>query len=282
VISPADAAPDRFRLPPRLLALAAIALALVVVAAGALMLPALGAAAPATPSASVAAGSTGSTGAASPTPYGSHDPTPAPPVGLSGYVWPLAGAQISLPFGPTKWGEFVVDGKPFHDGVDLASECGDPVMAAHDGVVLAAGRHYDEQLGWVEALDGYFRLLDRKHWWDSLPITVVIDDGNGFRSIYSHESSLTVAAGDRVKAGQVIGYEGRTGNASGCHVHFGLFRTTETATFALDPDVVARDQMPAHEIARVNPLWVLPLRCEFDEMRTLRPAEAEACPQSTH
>ncbi len=200
---------------------------------------------------------------------------------LPGYVWPLASPKITLPFGPSSWGEFIVDGQHFHDGVDMASSCGDNVMAAHDGTVLAASRQYDDFMGWTSDLTPYYNLLNRKKWWDSLPIVIVIDDGDGYRSIYAHESKVTVKVGQQVKAGQVIGYEGATGNASGCHVHFGLFSTTEAATFTLDPGIVSRDLMPAKEVARINPLLVLPFRCEIDEMRALRPIEAAPCPQFT-
>jgi murein DD-endopeptidase MepM/ murein hydrolase activator NlpD len=204
----------------------------------------------------------------------------SPPSGpiLAGYVWPLDKALITLPFGPTSWGEYIVDGQLFHDGVDMATFCGDYVRAAHAGTVLAASRQYDEFIGWVGDLTPYHNLLDTKHWWNSLPITVVIDDGDGYRSIYAHESKVIVTPGQKVTAGQVIGYEGMTGNATGCHVHFGLFSPTETATFAMDPTIVKKDLVPAAEIARINPLLVLPFRCEVEEMRPLRPIEAASCP----
>jgi murein DD-endopeptidase MepM/ murein hydrolase activator NlpD len=197
---------------------------------------------------------------------------------LTGYAWPLDKAMITLPFGPTSWGEFIVNGQLFHDGVDMATFCGDYVRAAHSGTVLAASRQYDEFMGWVGSLTPYHNLLDTKHWWNSLPITVVIDDGDGYRSIYAHESKVIVAPGQTVVAGQVIGYEGMTGNATGCHVHFGLFSPTEIATFEMDPTIVKKDLVPTAEIARIDPLLVLPFRCEVEEMRALRPAEAVGCP----
>ena len=46
--------------------------------------------------------------------------------------------------------------------------------------------------------------------------------------------------------------------ASGCHVHYGLFSPLETATFAIDPDVVKRMKVPRLQIARTDPLVVLP------------------------
>ena len=226
-------------------------------------------------SSAASASSSGASSAATSTPVAS------PTFGLTGYVWPLVNPTITLPFGPSPWGEFVVNGQLFHDGVDMATFCGDSVHAAHDGVVLAASRQYDNYMGWIGSLAPYYQLLDAKHWWNSLPIVIVIDDGDGYRSIYAHESKVTVKPGQHVTAGQVIGYEGATGNASGCHVHFGLFSPAETATFALDPGIVKRDLMPKYEIARIDPLLVLPFRCEIEEMRVLRPVEAAPCPLLT-
>ena len=51
-----------------------------------------------------------------------------------------------------------------------------------------------------------------------------------------------------------------------------------TPTFETDPAVVAADLVPRYEIARIDPLLVLPFRCEVEEMRALRPVEAEPCP----
>ena len=193
-----------------------------------------------------------------PLPTPTPDPTPLAPELLTGYRSPLAHGRLTLPFGPSRWGSRIVDGTTFHDGIDLATFCGDHVVAAHDGVVLAAGRTYDDQMGWVGDLKPYKTRLDRKHLWGTLPIVIVIDDGNGYRSMYAHFSKVVVKRGQHVKAGQFIGYEGMTGRASGCHVHYGLFSPLETATFTIDPDVVKRMKLPAEQIARIDPVLVLP------------------------
>ena len=195
-----------------------------------------------------------------PGPGGPNKGGPRPVADLRGYQWPLPNGRLTLPFGPTPWGSRIVDGERFHDGIDLATFCGDRVVAAHEGVVLAAGRRYDAYMGWRGDLTPYFRRLDAKQLWITLPIVVVIDDGNGYRSVYAHFASVVVKRGQHVAAGELLGYEGRTGRASGCHLHYGLFSPDESATFALDPAAVKRMKLPAAEIARVDPRDVLPPR----------------------
>jgi len=177
---------------------------------------------------------------------------------LTGYQWPIRAGRVSLPFKAIPGGEWINNGRLFHDGVDMASFCGAPVGAAHAGVVLAAGRRFDDVIGWVGDLRPYYRRLEVSHGWGNLPIVVVIDDGNGYRSIYAHFRDVTVKVGDTVRAGQLIGHEGATGHASGCHVHYGLFSPLETRTFGVRPDIVRRMRVPTLEIARVDPLAVLP------------------------
>lgn len=191
-----------------------------------------------------------------------YPPAPAPtapaPSTLTGYRWPLSRGRLTTDYGPTDGGSWVVDGGRFHDGIDIASFCGDRVGAAHDGTVLAAGRVFDAYLGWAGDLAPYDARLDAKHLWIDLPITVVIDDGDGYRSIYAHLGLASVKPGEQVHAGQLIGYEGRTGHATGCHLHFGLFSPLETATFNLRRDIQRRWLLPDRETARVDPLLVLP------------------------
>jgi murein DD-endopeptidase MepM/ murein hydrolase activator NlpD len=89
---------------------------------------------------------------------------------------------------------------------------------------------------------------------------VVIDDGNGYRSMYAHFEDVAVTIGQRVHAGQFLGYEGRTGNATGCHLHYGLFSPFERSEISIDPGVAKRMKLPHAEIGRVDPLVVLPTR----------------------
>ena len=188
-------------------------------------------------------------------------PGGAPPVAeLTGYRWPLPRGRLTQDFGPTTFASRVVDGQPFHDGIDLATFCGDRVVAAHDGVVLAASRHFDDFIGWLGDLTRYYERLDAKKLWLTLPIVVVIDDGNGYRSMYAHFEKVVVKPGQRVRAGALLGYEGRTGNASGCHLHYGLFSPFERSEIAIERGVAKRMKLPRAEIGRVDPLLVLPDR----------------------
>lgn len=90
-------------------------------------------------------------------------------------------------------------GYPGHTGVDIAvtGGTGTPVLASADGVVSLA----------KNTNVGYGR-------------HIIIDHGNGYTTLYAHNSALYVSVGERVKQGQVIAGMGRTGNATGVHVHF--------------------------------------------------------------
>jgi murein DD-endopeptidase MepM/ murein hydrolase activator NlpD len=183
---------------------------------------------------------------------------PIPPAELTGYEWPLPGAVLTNPYGPSQTGPFTVDGERFHDGIDLSTVCGDPIVAAHSGTVLAAGRRYDDTIGWLGDVAPYFERLDRDKAWKGVAIAVVIDDGNGYRSIYAHFKSVVVTVGQRVEAGDPLGYEGKTGDATGCHLHYAIFSPRETASIRLIRRVAERSLLPGRAIARIDPLLVLP------------------------
>jgi murein DD-endopeptidase MepM/ murein hydrolase activator NlpD len=213
-----------------------------------------------------------------PAPTATPDPTPPPVASLTGYRSPLPNGRLTLPFGPSPWGSRIVDGEKFHDGIDLATFCGDRIVAAHAGTVLAAGRRYDQHMGWVGDLDPYLDRLEKKKLYGTLPMVVVVDDGNGYRSVYAHFGKVVVKKGATVKAGQLLGYEGMTGRASGCHLHYGVFSPLETATFRIDPGVVKRMKVPPLQIARIDPMLVLPERPKPTKRPTDSPAQSPDSP----
>ena len=86
-----------------------------------------------------------------------------------------------------------------HTGTDIACAEGTPILAAADGTVTVAN-----------GLDS---------WGGSYGYYIQIDHGGGLETLYAHCSSICVATGQQVQAGQVIGYVGHTGRAMGSHLH---------------------------------------------------------------
>jgi len=230
------------------------------------------------PSASTPVGSAASaepTTAATPVAAPSIDPTPSPPPRvkvppptsvppdqLTGYEWPLRNAWITSRFAPRDFGGFVViDGREVHDGLDMATRCGDKVRAAHDGTVLYAGRNFDVFLGYWGEADRIYARYQQQGSVNTLPIVVVVDDGNGYRSLYVHLSKAIAEAGNVVKAGEVIGLEGATGFATGCHLHYGLIRM-DGAWQSVVPNL-HRFGYPPLVRERVNPIRIFDWADEY-------------------
>ena len=87
-------------------------------------------------------------------------------------------------------------GRAHHLGIDIDANSGDPVTAAAEGVVSFSG-----------VRGGYGNVVE-------------IDHGNGYKTLYAHNSSNLVKAGDVVRAGQRIAKVGSTGRSTGSHLHF--------------------------------------------------------------
>ena len=114
-----------------------------------------------------------------------------PPSTYSGgkFVWPVAGGYISQYY---HYG---------HYGLDIAADTGTRVFAAGGGTVIFAG--------WKNNGGGY---------------QVWIAHGSGLYSTYNHMSSVSVGRGQRVSRGQQVGRVGATGNVTGPHLHFEVWR----------------------------------------------------------
>ncbi|MBV6272247.1 M23 family metallopeptidase [Alcaligenaceae bacterium CGII-47] len=112
------------------------------------------------------------------------------------FIWPVKG-RISGRFGNQR----VYNGIPgaAHSGMDIAAPKGTPIQAPADGRVVFA--------------DADLYLTGG---------TVLIDHGYGIGSNFLHLSRLSVKVGDTVVQGQVIGYVGATGRATGPHLHWGM------------------------------------------------------------
>lgn len=112
------------------------------------------------------------------------------------WLRPCSYRYLSSPFGlresPT------TGASTYHQGVDLAAPKGTPVYAARSGVVTRAG--YSSSAGYL----------------------VSINHGDGYSSVYMHMTTYAVSVSTAVSAGQLIGYVGNTGIATGYHLHFGI------------------------------------------------------------
>jgi co-chaperonin GroES (HSP10) len=129
-------------------------------------------------------------------------PTSDPPNKLKGYRWPVRGGMIAKYYDHDRDGRFVIDGERTHTGLVITWFEGAAVKAAHKGTVLSVGRDWAAYLGYDGSLDKHYERLARKKQKDSLGI--VIDDGNGYYSVYTEIKDARVRAGDKVKGGQII------------------------------------------------------------------------------
>lgn len=108
-------------------------------------------------------------------------------------LWPVRGRLISR-FGD-RLDPFNGEGS-FHPGVDISTEYGREVRVAADGFVVAVGRR-----------KGYGRV-------------VVVDHGGGITTWYAHLSAYRAHVGQAMQRGDVIGYVGTSGRATGPHLHY--------------------------------------------------------------
>ena len=106
----------------------------------------------------------------------------------------------------------------FHAGVDLAATAGTPIHAAADGRVLRAGWH-----------GGYGQEVELSH-------------AGGLETRYGHMSRIAANIGEVVRKGQVIGWVGATGLATGPHVHFEVMKNGRP----VNPLNVKMDSGPGH------------------------------------
>ena len=127
--------------------------------------------------------------------------TPTSPPASAPATAAVHAASLNVPGGPLSWplGGAITQrfGENGHSGLDIAGPIGAPVKSAAPGTVVVAAK------------------LSTGYGW-----RIMIDHGGGYSSLYAHLSAFSVAEGDRVARGQVIGAVGATGIATGPHLHF--------------------------------------------------------------
>jgi murein DD-endopeptidase MepM/ murein hydrolase activator NlpD len=116
-----------------------------------------------------------------------------PSRGDGSFSWPAVGGYISSQMG-YRWGKL-------HKGIDIAGPSSYTIKAADNGIVVSAG-------------------------WDGSGYgnKIVIDHQNGFCTVYGHLSAITVSVGQTVSKGSAIGVMGATGDATGVHLHFEVYK----------------------------------------------------------
>jgi murein DD-endopeptidase MepM/ murein hydrolase activator NlpD len=115
-----------------------------------------------------------------------------PSRGEGSFAWPAGGGYVSSQMG-YRWGKM-------HKGIDIARPSDHTIKAADNGKVVSAGYN-----------GGYGN-------------KVVIDHQNGYRTVYAHLASISVKPGQTVPRGSKIGVMGSTGDSTGVHLHFEVYK----------------------------------------------------------
>jgi murein DD-endopeptidase MepM/ murein hydrolase activator NlpD len=115
------------------------------------------------------------------------------------FMWPIKN-RITSPFG---WrpDPFTGAARRAHEGIDIAANIGNSVKAAMDGRAVTIGRN--------DPVYGNY---------------VILSHSNGFQTLYAHLSIVSVKLNDSVRQGVKIGEAGKTGYATGSHLHFGVYK----------------------------------------------------------
>ncbi len=111
--------------------------------------------------------------------------------------WPIDG-RITSSYGRREHPKSGDD--EFHSGIDIAIDPGMPVRTTADGIVSFSG------------------------WSGGSGNLVVVEHGFKFSTFYAHNKRVTVKVGQKVKRGDIISYTGSTGNSTGPHLHYEVWR----------------------------------------------------------
>lgn len=132
------------------------------------------------------------------------DPNSIPQSGSSPFMWPISNVRITQLFGKTVGAKKLYTSGS-HNGMDFGVPIGTEIKAMSSGVVAGTGD-----------TDVECRKVSFGRW-------ILIKFNNGLAATYGHLSVISVKAGDKVDAGQVIGYSGNTGYSTGPHLHLSVY-----------------------------------------------------------
>ncbi len=141
------------------------------------------------------------------------------PKGKGILKWPLDNIRITQGYGMTPFAKTGAYGGNIHNGLDIAGRTGTPVKSAGDGEIIGVGNNGRYAYGkWI-----------------------AIKHNNGLVTLYAHLSLQKVKKGQKVKAGELIGYVGATGYVTGPHLHFTVY---------------APDSFDLYQSSKVSWLWI--------------------------
>ncbi|MDZ4661870.1 MAG: M23 family metallopeptidase [Pseudomonadota bacterium] len=115
-------------------------------------------------------------------------------------TWPVFNGKVTQTFSLGK--------RRPHLGIDISAPRGSSIRASHDGHVVYAGNGFK----------GYGKMI-------------IVDLDGHWATLYSHLSRISVKNGQKIERGQILGIIGRSGNATGIHLHFEIRRDKQ----ATDP-----------------------------------------------
>lgn len=134
------------------------------------------------------------------------DPSILPAPGRGVLAMPISGGEnrVTQDYGATAFAKYGYTGK-WHNGIDIGAPIGTPILAAEDGQVAAVG---NQDSYCYRGAYGRF---------------IVVNHNNNLTTLYAHLSRTVVQKGDVVKRGDLIGYVGKTGYATGPHLHLTVY-----------------------------------------------------------
>lgn len=143
------------------------------------------------------------------------NPSQITPAGKGVLRWPLDNVRVTQYFGNTAFAQSGAYSGKGHNGIDLAASIGTPVKAALSGTVIGTGN--------TDSIRGCY----------SYGKWVMVKHGNGLNTMYAHLSQISVTEGQTIGTGQLLGYSGYTGYATGPHLHFSVYVSSATQILKL-------------------------------------------------
>jgi murein DD-endopeptidase MepM/ murein hydrolase activator NlpD len=128
------------------------------------------------------------------------------------FIWPVRG-KVTTDFGLIRYMNNIEEGR--HSGLDISAPTGTPALASNRGRVIFANNL------------------------NVTGLTVIIHHGLGLYSSYSHLSKIVVQEGQQVNQGEIVGQVGKTGLATGPHLHL----TFRIGDICVDPYLLLENEI---------------------------------------